>query len=376
LKDLLQVYGNISGWLSATASRTISPRKIGTLADAQGFPGRLLMQHKVGQPGGSNAVRCPYLTSGNETSRVLSDSCDGLYCIAVISDIDLIAALSIWELGTIVSVRRHGHGLNSVTWIVATDTDVWMAKAVPVSAAAQFTAGLSVAAHLEAAGLPAGAPRPTAMGSLSVAIADAQVAVLPFIAGRAIDPTNPGEQQIWGATLGRAHRILRSVARPDGVMDWHWVDVMAAHLDVEPWIRPAVQEAVAQVSTVQQRLPLTTGLLHADPGPSSFLVDVSGQVAVIDWGAVTWGPLLYDVASVAGLLGDDTAFHRFLSGYLSAAPLPEEELTALPTFVRFRWAVQADYFARRIWTHHSTGIADLSGNEQGLAEARRHLLGS
>ena len=294
----------------------------------------------------------------------------------MISDNDLIAALGTWELGTIVSVRRHGHGLNSATWMVATDTDVWIAKAVPVSAAAQFTAGLSVAAHLEAAGLRAGAPRPTATGSLSVAIGDAQVAVLPFIAGRAIDPTNPDEQQIWGATLGRAHRILRGAARPEGVMDWHWVDVTAAHLDVEPWVRPAVRKAVLEMSAVQQRLPLTTGLLHADPGPSSFLVDASGQVAVIDWGAVTWGPLLYDVASVAGLLGDDTAFHRFLSGYLSAAPLPEEELTALPTFVRFRWAVQADYFARRIWTRDSTGVADLTGNEQGLAEARRHLLGA
>jgi hypothetical protein len=57
LKDLLQVYGNISGWLLATPSRTISLTKIGTLADPQGFPGRLLMQHKVGQPGGSNAIR-------------------------------------------------------------------------------------------------------------------------------------------------------------------------------------------------------------------------------------------------------------------------------------------------------------------------------
>ena len=30
LKDLLQVYGNVGGWLSATPSRTISLRKIGT----------------------------------------------------------------------------------------------------------------------------------------------------------------------------------------------------------------------------------------------------------------------------------------------------------------------------------------------------------
>jgi homoserine kinase type II len=294
----------------------------------------------------------------------------------MISDNELIAGLDAWQLGTIASMRRHGHGLNSTTWMVTVDTGVWIVKAVPATEAAQFNAGLAVAAHLEAAGLRAGAPRVTRIGDLSMAMADAQVAVLPLIAGRAIDPINPAEQQLWGAALGRAHCVLRSAARPAGVMDWHWVDVMAAHLGVQPWVRPAVREAVAEVSAVQQRMPLTTGLLHADPGPNSFLIEASGRVAVIDWGAVTWGPLLYDVASPRLCLQDDAGFGGFLSGYLGMVPLPAEELTALPTFVRFRWAVQADYFARRLWTRDSTGLADLTDNEKGLAEACRHLLGS
>jgi Ser/Thr protein kinase RdoA (MazF antagonist) len=289
---------------------------------------------------------------------------------------DLTAGLDAWQLGTIASTHRHGHGLNSSTWMVTADTGIWIVKAVPVTQAAQFNAGLAVAAHLEVAGLRAGAPRVTRMGDLSIAMADAQVAVLPFIAGRAIDPTNPGEQQLWGATLGRAHGILRRAARPAGVMEWHWVDVMAAHLDVQPWVRPAVSEAVAEVSAVQQCMPLTTGLLHADAGPTSVLIDASGQVAIIDWGAVTWGPLVYDVASSRMCLQDDAGFGRFLSGYLSMVPLPAEELTALPTFVRFRWAVQADYFARRLWTRDSTGLADPTDNEKGLAEAWSHLVGS
>jgi Ser/Thr protein kinase RdoA (MazF antagonist) len=292
------------------------------------------------------------------------------------SDNELIAGLDAWQLGTIASIRRRGHGLNSTTWTVTADTGIWIVKAVPVTAAAQFNAGLAVAAHLEAAGLRAGAPRVTRMSDLSIAMADAQVAVLPFIAGRAIDPTNPDEQQLWGATLGRAHCLLCRAARPAGVMEWHWVDVMAAHLDVQPWVRPAVREAVAEVSAVQQRMPLTTGLLHADAGPNSVLIDASGQVAIIDWGAVTWGPLLYDVASSRMCLQDDAGFGRFLGGYLGMVPLPAEDLTALPAFVRFRWAVQADYFARRLWTRDSTGLADPTDNEKGLAEARRHLLGS
>ena len=41
---------------------------------------------------------------------------------------------------------------------------------------------------------------------------------------------------------------------------------------------------------------------------------------------------------------------------------------------RFRWAVQADYFARRIDGNDLTGIAGPQDNEKGLEDARRALL--
>jgi hypothetical protein len=46
---------------------------------------------------------------------------------------------------------------------------------------------------------------------------------------------------------------------------------------------------------------------------------------------------------------------------------------ALPTMLRFRWAVQADYFARRIANHDLTGITGPADNEKGLEDARRWL---
>lgn len=151
---------------------------------------------------------------------------------SVLGDDDLRAALAAWDPGTILSVRRHGRGLNSATWLVTADRGAWIAKAVPATAAAQFTAGLTVAAHLEAAGLRAGAPRPTRDGHLTVTVATACLALLTPVAGRPLDPTDPAERRLWGATLGRAHRLLRSMARPPSVMGWHWVDPAAPHLDV------------------------------------------------------------------------------------------------------------------------------------------------
>lgn len=44
--------------------------------------------------------------------------------------------------------------------------------------------------------------------------------------------------------------------------------------------------------------------------------------------------------------------------------------------LRFRWAVQADYFARRVSANDLTGISGPEENEKGLEDARRALLGA
>jgi len=294
-----------------------------------------------------------------------------------IDDDTLAAALGSWDLRVGVSVRRYGRGMNSTTWLVTTDAGDWVAKAVPAPAAAQFDAGLAAAARLDAAGVPAGAPLLTTAGAFSVALAGARLALLRFTDGREIDPTRPDERRAWGATLGRAHGILRAGAPPRGAQGWHWVDADAPHLAVEPWVRPVVRAAVDELGDVQRRVPLTSGVLHADPAPEAFLVDPhdQGRVALIDWSSVAVGPLLYDVASARMYAGDEAAFSEVRDGYLDVAPIQAEEMAVLPTFVRFRWAVQADYFARRIRDHDLTGIDDASGNAEGLADARRHLVG-
>ena len=66
-------------------------------------------------------------------------------------------------------------------------------------------------------------------------------------------------------------------------------------------------------------------------------------------------------------------FSPFLDGYLSTMPLPSEQLAAIPAFFRFRCAVQADYFARRIWRQDFNGIEGPAGNRRGLDDARRQL---
>lgn len=294
----------------------------------------------------------------------------------VLDDTLVAAILGHWDVGTNVSVRRHGRGMNSATWLVTTSTGRWIAKAVPGSAAAQFDAGLLVAASIEAAGLPAGAPLPTIAGDVSIPVVGCRLALLRYIAGQELNRVNPTEQRLWGATLARAHSLLQFLPPPPGIQSWHWVDPAAPHLDIEPWVRPALQGAVERLHALQEEVPLTNGILHADPAPEAFLVDSQGRAAIIDWGSVTWGPLLYDIASARLYAGEEPSFANVLAGYLGIRPLPSEEMIALPDFLLFRWAVQADYFARRIWTNDLTGITGPSENDDGLRAARHYLLGA
>ena len=88
------------------------------------------------------------------------------------------------------------------------------------------------------------------------------------------------------------------------------------------------------------------------------------------------GPLLYDLASAVMYVGGIDRGRELVEAYLGEAVLIRTEVArGLAPMLTFRWAVQADYFARRIDRNDLTGISSTQGNEKGLEDARRHLLG-
>ena len=138
--------------------------------------------------------------------------------------------------------------------------------------------------------------------------------------------------------------------------------------DVEPWVRPSVDLVLDEYGGLPE---LTWSLLHADPESGAFLRQPNtGQVALIDWTATTYGPVLYDVASAVMYLGGRHNADAFWDAYVSHNPAPVGELTEhLGTFTRHRAAVQAAYFSMRIGTQDRTGI-DEDGQELERAPRR------
>jgi Ser/Thr protein kinase RdoA (MazF antagonist) len=196
------------------------------------------------------------------------------------------------------------------------------------------------------------------------------------VPGSPLTGADEAEQRLIGDTLARVHCVLRDREVP-GAQRFHWVDPAAAHLGLRPWIRPAVTAAVDELAALQRReLGWVQGLLHADPAPEAFRYDAaSGVCGIIDWSSAHYGPLLYDLASAVVYLGGPDRAAAMTDAYQSAGLLtPREMADGLPVMLRFRWAVQADYFAWRITANDLTGITGPEENDKGLEDARRALL--
>jgi homoserine kinase type II len=292
---------------------------------------------------------------------------------AVVSDDDLRAALAQrWRLPE-AAVEVHDGGMNSSTWFVTLGDRRWVAKAVEPSAVRRFRGGLTVAARLDEAGIAAGGPVPTVDDRFVVFVADRPLALLSWVPGAPLTGADEPEQRVIGATLAAVHAALAG-ATVDDTDGFHWVDPEADHLSVRPWVRGAVAAAVVGLHRLG---PLTEGLLHTDPAPDAFRLDpVEGACGVIDWSVALRGPLLYDVASAVMYVGGVDRAGPLLDAYLERGLLkPAEVRRGLGAMVRFRWAVQADYFARRIVSGDLTGIGSAAENEKGLEDARRWLVG-
>jgi homoserine kinase type II len=277
-----------------------------------------------------------------------------------------------WEIHATEVTAHHG-GMNSGSWFVRSGSTTWVAKAVPSGHAERFEAGLAVAARVEAAGIAAGAPAWTPGGGTIVEADGNALALLPYVRGGPMSGATDGERRRIGATLGRVHRALDGVVI-SGAERFHWIDPAAAHLATRSHVRGRVVDALE----AWEALPptsLTWGLVHSDPAPEAFRYDgLRAACGVIDWDFGLEAPRMYDVAAAVMYLGGPGRSAAFLDAYLATGALDGHEVRrTLRPMLRMRWAVQADYFARRLDMDDRTGIADPSENERGLDDAIQGL---
>src|SRR4051794_274476 len=196
----------------------------------------------------------------------------------------------------------------------------FIAKWVPPRRRTRFQGGLAVARHLTGQGIRTGGPLPAVYGALSVPLHDGLLGLLHREPGRALTAADPVDQQFWGDALGNVHTALCGFTRPELVRIGR-LDPSAGHLELVPWLRPAVTEATAALVRLTVTDQLSYGIVHGDPAPGAVRLDrATGRVALVGWGWAATALLLYDVAGAVGYIGGITAAAEFLDGYLAAAP--------------------------------------------------------
>ncbi len=277
-----------------------------------------------------------------------------------------------WNLSA-VTITAHPGGMGSATWIVEHGDHKWVAKRVAGHAGTQFAGGLELARRLEASGIPSGAPVAARDGRLAVDVGDGFLALLSWVPGDPLTGRSTAELQLIGNTLAEVHRAL-SACSTNGANRFHWVDPDASYLSLRPWLRPAISAALDGLDAADTG-SMSWGLLHADPAPDAFRLDpVTGRCGVIDWSYFLYGPLLYDLASAVMYVGGAADAGDLVEAYLRHGLMNAAEVHAgLGPMLRFRWAVQANYFAWRIAENDLTGVSGPLDNEKGLEDARRAL---
>ena len=277
-----------------------------------------------------------------------------------------------WHLeGAQVTV--HNGGMGSQTWFVDLGGVRWVAKAVAARDGIQFAGGMIIAQRLEQAGIPAGAPVPASDGRLVVPAGDDRLALLTWVPGHELTGEDSTEQNLIGATLAEVHQALADFTVASASR-FHWVDPAAEYLSLRPWLRPAISAALRDLEDARPD-GMAWGLLHSDPAPEAFRFDPgTGRCGVIDWSYAIYGPLLYDLASAVMYVGGQDRAQDLIRAYLDHGALDAAEVEhGLAPMLRFRWAVQANYFAWRISENNLTGITGPEENEKGLEDARRSL---
>jgi Ser/Thr protein kinase RdoA (MazF antagonist) len=264
-------------------------------------------------------------------------------------------------------------GYNSHTHLVIHESERYVVKVVPKEVGPKYTDGLAVAALVEAAGIPTGAPVPTAAGDLTAYDGERCWGVLRFLDGTRVDTADARHLGLVGQTLGRIHAVLQHVEPPPHLLRWDQLGGAfgdAPFLADKAWILEAFGAAFAALPS-----DLTMGLIHCDPHADSFRIGATA-VGVIDWGEVMYAPCLLDVATTLSYFDESVDARPFLASYLETAPMRRTELAALAAMLKLRAAAEAYIYASRDWMGNNVGFDGGQHDNVSLLERARKNIDS
>lgn len=295
-------------------------------------------------------------------------------------DDDLLLALSSWDLPHPPLIRRmEKPGTSADVWEVRTGGDGYVAK-FAYDTREGFEDGLCVDEILERHGFRAGGPVRTREGELTRMVEGPPgklhpLALFRFVSGRRLGFGELLAPTVIGENLGLIHRILIEEGyRPSnahGTLEFLIKEgVWTAETE---WVPVACKEAVEAARQFEDSVEVTYGTLYGDY-PEFLIDEETGQVGLIDWGTVSFGPLLFDVAIGYEVFSDNGyGAEEFINRYLEHSPMRPEEIGGLKHFLNLHYARMAKYFAWRSMNEVTSGGMNQDHNRRTLALYRSRL---
>jgi amicoumacin kinase len=209
--------------------------------------------------------------------------------------------------------------------------------------------------YLARRGLTVARPLPSRHGRLVERLADYGVCVFRRAPGkppREAADFAPHRLRLWGAYIGRMHRLTRDYRPSPGITPrraWNLDEALAvARRGLNPRDEPAYSQFTALVAWLQG-LPRTSdcyGLVHADMHQGNFHLD-GDTLTAFDFDDCCHHWFAYDLATPIFTLLDfsadhnlgltfDTVMPAFLEGYATEHVMDASWIGRLPAFLRFR----------------------------------------
>ena len=265
-------------------------------------------------------------------------------------------------------------GFTSHVWRLEANESTWVAK-LAYQPPRDVENGLRAAAIVAKSGVNTGLPLLTRDGKLQRLVEYRiqrfhPLTVMRFVEGQPLDWRANGALGIVGKTLATIHRALldaESYELPDQLFSYLLEDDAWGH---HPELQPLIARAIDGVRSFEGRRRVTYGAMYGD-GLQVRINAHDGSVGVIDWGTVSFGPLVFDLALAAE--GARRAGRRDLSqlwaSYFDVGPVRRAELEGLAYYEALLWARSAKYFAYRLQNGVSLGDPRPGANERSLARA-------
>lgn len=252
-------------------------------------------------------------------------------------DDERLAALLVpWAMRSVrVGVELSVHRDRSRVWLIH-DGALEVAAKVTFDGPVYVEPGLRIAIAVDDAGIPTGRPVRTQAGDLCSPIPRSvgrpwTIALLSWVPGSPIDPSEPGAPNAAGDLLGRVHTALAgSTQLPPAGDLLRFYESEAVRLGGA--VGGRLTAAVRRVDAMVQSGHLQCGVLYGDPSPEILRNPLTRELALIDWGTPSWGPLLFDLLTWERFFGDGPAAGRaaaeMRAGYLRRCPARAAQLPA------------------------------------------------